>query len=146
MRQHYVLGIIVYSDPAPRDLQVASESPKHRDLLWFHNFHCVFGVDADIILTLLVFQNVGFWQFLEVQKGSESSRKLVGVISTYPGTSPTLWCRVMAKSPGGMRLPSTVATEIQWSIICCKKKVTAVSLALKVANQSSQYCRLPEPV
>ena len=41
-------------------------------------------------------ENVWFWiagfgQFPEVKEGLESSGRLVGIISTYPGTSPTVW-------------------------------------------------------
>ena len=40
-----------------------------------------------------------FLAFPEVLEGLGSSGMLVGIISTYPGTSPTPWCRVMAKKP-----------------------------------------------
>ena len=50
----------------------------------------------------------GFWLFPGVLEGLGSSGRLVGSISTYPGTSPTTWSRVMTKNPGGNFLPSTV--------------------------------------
>ena len=36
-----------------------------------------------------------------VLEGLGISGRLVGNVSTYRGTSPTLWCRVMAKNHGG---------------------------------------------
>ena len=35
--------------------------------------------------------------FPGILEGLGNSGKLVGIISTYPGTSPTLWCRIMIK-------------------------------------------------
>ena len=40
--------------------------------------------------------NVGFGHRPGVLEGSGSSGRLIGIISTYPGTSPTPWRRVMA--------------------------------------------------
>ena len=36
-----------------------------------------------------------------VLEGSGSSRTLAGIFSTYPGTSPTPWCQIVARSSGG---------------------------------------------
>ena len=49
-------------------------------------------------------KNSDFWTFPRVLEGLKSSGKLVGFISTYPGTSPTSWCRVLAKKPPGAGL------------------------------------------
>ena len=43
----------------------------------------------------------GFWIFPGVLEGLGSSGRLVGSISTYPGTSPTMWSQVMTKNLGG---------------------------------------------
>ena len=50
------------------------------------------------------FYITGFWL-----EGLGSSGRLVGTISTYPGTYKSPWSRVMAKNPPGrFFLPSTV--------------------------------------
>ena len=47
-------------------------------------------------------------QFPWVVEDLMSSSDLVGIISTYPGTSPTPRCQVMAKAPEGILRPSTI--------------------------------------
>ena len=64
------------------------------------------GVLPKLYLSLVfcktnVLKHIDFWQFPAVLEGLRSSRRLVGVDSTYPGTSPTSSCRVMAKKPPG---------------------------------------------
>ena len=41
---------------------------------------------------------MGFLRFLEALEGLESSGRLVGFISTNPGTYKYSWCRVMTKN------------------------------------------------
>ena len=47
------------------------------------------------------FKNSGFWLFPGVLEGLGSSGRLVGTISTYPGTCKCPWSRVIAKNPPG---------------------------------------------
>ena len=42
--------------------------------------------------------NIGFGQFPAVWEGLGSYRRLVGLIPTYPDTSPTPWCQVMTQT------------------------------------------------
>ena len=44
---------------------------------------------------------IGFWLSLEVlvRVGLDSSGRLMGSISNYPGTYKSPWSRIMAKSP-----------------------------------------------
>ena len=59
---------------------------------------------------LRVLQLTVFWLFPRVLEGLGSSKRLVGSISTYPGTYQCPWSRVMAKNPPGrIVLPSTVS-------------------------------------
>ena len=46
-----------------------------------------------------VLKHVDVWMCFSVLEGLGISGRLVGLISTYPGTAPTLWCRVMIKTP-----------------------------------------------
>merc|ERR1712139_317082 len=46
-------------------------------------------------------QKQKFWLSPEVLEGLGSSGRLVGSISTYPGTCQCPWSRVMTKNPGG---------------------------------------------
>ena len=48
------------------------------------------------------FKNQGFWLSPEVLEGLGSSGRLVGSISTYPGTCQCPWSRVMTKNPRGI--------------------------------------------
>ena len=47
------------------------------------------------------FKNSGFWLSPKVLEGLGSSGRLVGSISTYPGTCQCPWSRVMTKNPRG---------------------------------------------
>ena len=49
-------------------------------------------------------QSTGFWCFPGILEGLGSSGKLVGIISTFPGTSSTPWCRIIAQNPVSFRL------------------------------------------
>ena len=55
--------------------------------------------------------------FPKVLGGLGSSGRLVGTISTYPGTCKCPWSRVTANSTGGMFLPSTVCLGHVWEIV-----------------------------
>ena len=65
-----------------------------------------------------------FLRFPRVLEGLESSGRLVGFVSTYPGTSPTPWFRVMTKKTfggGECFLPSTVSGHwIATGRVLCK--------------------------
>ena len=50
-----------------------------------------------ICVYLLCKSNIGVWRFPGVLEGLGSSWRLVGLISTHPGTSSTLWCEIMTK-------------------------------------------------
>ena len=57
------------------------------------------------------FKNLGFWLSPEVLEGLGSSGRLVGSISTYPGTCQCPWSRVMTKNPRGEFFrPGTVSS------------------------------------
>ena len=43
----------------------------------------------------------GFRFFPGILEVLGSSGRLIGLISTYPDISPTVWLRVMAQNPGG---------------------------------------------
>ena len=47
------------------------------------------------------FHKTGFWLFPGVLEGLGSSGRLIGTISTYPGTYKCPWSRVLAKKPSG---------------------------------------------
>ena len=53
------------------------------------------------VLDLFGFKNLDFWLFPGVLEGLGSSGKLVGTISTYPGTYKCPGSRVMTKTLGG---------------------------------------------
>jgi hypothetical protein len=64
-----------------------------------------------IYITCLV-PKLRFLVFLEVLQGFWRSGRLVGTISTYPGTSPTLWSRVMVKNHLGETVSSAYGMYI----------------------------------
>ena len=56
-----------------------------------------------LVLDKLGFSITGIWLFPGVLKGLGRSRKLVGTISTYPGTYKCQWSQSIAKNaPGGV--------------------------------------------
>ena len=57
------------------------------------------------------FKNSGFWLSPEVLEGLGSSGRLVGSISTYPGTCQCPWSRVMTKNPRGNFFSSGYGTR-----------------------------------
>ena len=59
------------------------------------------------------YKNSDLGRFLRSLEGFKSSGKLVGSISTTPGTYWSPWCRVMTKNPGGIFLPSTISKQRQ---------------------------------
>ena len=59
-----------------------------------------FLINSLCFLKTVRFYTRGFWLFPGVLEGLGSSGRLVGSISTYPGTSPTTWSRVMTKNLG----------------------------------------------
>ena len=66
--------------------------------------------------------------FPGVLEGLGTSGRLIGTISTYPGTNKCPGSRVMAKNPpGGIFLPSTVSLDSTVSI-----------LAVKISNPNSR--------
>ena len=47
------------------------------------------------------FYKTGFWLFPGILEGLGSSGRLIGSITTYPGTHKSPWLRVMTKYPPG---------------------------------------------
>ena len=76
------------------------------------------------------FYKTGFWLFPGVLEGLGSSGRLIGTISTYPGTYRCLWSRVKPKKRRGNCLPSTVAYQNDFMMPCCGQ--TRRSIRLKV--------------
>jgi hypothetical protein len=70
-----------------------------------------FAIYIYIYITCLV-PKLRFLVFLEVLQGFWRSGRLVGTISTYPGTSPTLWSRVMVKNHLGETVSSAYGMYI----------------------------------
>ena len=70
---------------------------------WMNDKYSNFFNTAEWIITILftIVTTHGVSHFPGVLEGLGSSGRLVGIISTYPGTYKCPWSRVLAKNPPG---------------------------------------------